>query len=64
VIAPDLRGFGASTHAAHGYDAANLAIDAEALLDALGETQAAVVAIDAGVPARVPARPAPPRPRT
>jgi pimeloyl-ACP methyl ester carboxylesterase len=50
VIAPDLRGFGASTHAAHGYDAANLAIDAEALLDALGETQAAVVAIDAGVP--------------
>jgi pimeloyl-ACP methyl ester carboxylesterase len=50
VIAPDLRGFGASTRAAHGYDAATLAADAEALLGALGETQAAVVAIDAGAP--------------
>ena len=50
VIAPDLRGLGASTHATHGYDAATLATDAEALLDVLGETQAAVVAIDAGVP--------------
>ncbi|MFJ7591316.1 alpha/beta fold hydrolase [Streptomyces sp. NPDC097617] len=50
VIAPDLRGFGASTRAADGYDAATLAADAEALLDALGERSAAVVAIDAGVP--------------
>jgi pimeloyl-ACP methyl ester carboxylesterase len=50
VLAPDLRGLGASTHAAHGYDAATLAADAEALLNALGETQVAVVAIDAGVP--------------
>jgi alpha-beta hydrolase superfamily lysophospholipase len=39
VIAPDLRGFGASTRAANGYDAATLATDAEALLGALGETR-------------------------
>ncbi|MGW7006043.1 alpha/beta fold hydrolase [Streptomyces sp. NPDC054933] len=50
VIAPDLRGLGASTRAAKGYDAANLAADAEGLLAALGETSAAVVAIDAGTP--------------
>jgi pimeloyl-ACP methyl ester carboxylesterase len=48
VIAPDLRGLGASARAAEGYDADNLATDAEALLDALGETSAAVVGIDAG----------------
>ncbi|WP_399084103.1 alpha/beta fold hydrolase [Streptomyces sp. BBFR2] len=50
VIAPDLRGFGAGTRAAGGYDAATLAADAEALLAALGERSAAVVALDAGVP--------------
>ncbi|MGW0909501.1 alpha/beta hydrolase [Streptomyces sp. NPDC002853] len=48
VIAPDLRGFGASTRALEGYDAGTLAADAEGLLDALGEPSAAVVAIDAG----------------
>ncbi|MFG3254824.1 alpha/beta hydrolase [Streptomyces sp. NPDC048172] len=50
VIAPDLRGFGASTRAAGGYDAATLAADAEALLGALGVRSAAVAALDAGVP--------------
>ncbi|MGW5642148.1 alpha/beta fold hydrolase [Saccharopolyspora sp. NPDC003752] len=50
VIAPDLRGLGASTRAADGYDAGTLAADAEALLDALGEKTAAVVGIDAGTP--------------
>ncbi|GGP55572.1 alpha/beta fold hydrolase [Saccharothrix coeruleofusca] len=49
VIAPDLRGFGASARAVEGYDAGTLAADAEALLDALGESSAAVVGIDAGV---------------
>ncbi|MGW4092442.1 alpha/beta fold hydrolase [Nocardia sp. NPDC004750] len=50
VIAPDLRGLGASTRAADGYDAGNLAVDAAGLLDALGEPTAAVVGIDAGTP--------------
>ncbi|WP_328399882.1 alpha/beta fold hydrolase [Nocardia sp. NBC_00403] len=50
VIAPDLRGLGASTRAQDGYDAGTLATDAEGLLDALGETSASVVAIDAGAP--------------
>jgi pimeloyl-ACP methyl ester carboxylesterase len=50
VIAPDLRGLGASTRAADGYDAGTLATDAEALLDAVGETSAAVIGIDAGTP--------------
>ncbi|WP_236796575.1 alpha/beta fold hydrolase [Amycolatopsis sp. GM8] len=50
VIAPDLRGFGASTRAAEGYDAGTLAADAEGILDALAEPTAAVVAIDAGTP--------------
>nr|WSW71033.1 alpha/beta hydrolase [Streptomyces sp. NBC_00995] len=49
VIAPDLRGFGASERAVDGYDAGTLAADVEGLLHALGETSAAVVAIDAGV---------------
>lgn len=48
VIAPDLRGFGASARAIEGYDAGTLAADAEGLLDALGEPSAAVVGIDAG----------------
>ncbi|MFG2647905.1 alpha/beta fold hydrolase [Streptomyces sp. NPDC048436] len=50
VIAPDLRGLGASTPASGGYDADSLATDAEGLLDALGERSAAVVGIDAGTP--------------
>ncbi|ONF63397.1 alpha/beta fold hydrolase [Amycolatopsis keratiniphila] len=50
VIAPDLRGFGDSTRAADGYDAGTLASDVEGLLEALGEPNAAVVAIDAGTP--------------
>ncbi|MWK38790.1 alpha/beta fold hydrolase [Actinomadura sp. J1-007] len=50
VIAPDLRGLGATTRAADGYDAANLAADAEGVLDALGVPSAAVVGIDAGTP--------------
>lgn len=50
VIAPDMRGAGASTRAAGGYDAGTLACDAEALLDALGVRSAAVVGIDAGTP--------------
>ncbi|MEU7209911.1 alpha/beta hydrolase [Streptomyces sp. NPDC044989] len=50
VIAPDMRGAGASTRAAGGYDAGTLASDAEALLDALDVRSAAVVGIDAGTP--------------
>ena len=50
VIAPDLRGFGASGPAASGYDAGTLAEDAAALLAALGVSSAAVVAVDAGTP--------------
>ncbi|TWV30577.1 alpha/beta hydrolase [Streptomyces misionensis] len=50
VIAPDLRGFGASGRAATGYDAESLADDAAALLTALGVSSAAVVGIDAGTP--------------
>ncbi|MEU2337228.1 alpha/beta fold hydrolase [Streptomyces sp. NPDC013172] len=50
VIAPDLRGFGASGPAACGYDAGTLAEDAAALLAALGVSSAAVVAVDAGTP--------------
>ncbi|MEV7602971.1 alpha/beta hydrolase [Kitasatospora sp. NPDC089797] len=48
VIAPDLRGFGASGRPDHGYDAHTLARDAEALLTALHIPSAAVVGIDAG----------------
>ncbi|MFD7417461.1 alpha/beta fold hydrolase [Kitasatospora purpeofusca] len=48
VIAPDLRGLGASERAVDGYDAGTLAADAEGLLDALGEPSAAVVGLDAG----------------
>ncbi len=50
VIAPDLRGLGATTRADGGYDAGTLAADAEALLDALGEPTAVVAGIDAGAP--------------
>lgn len=50
VIAPDLRGLGGTTRAADGYDAENLATDAEQLLAALDVDSAAVVGIDAGTP--------------
>src|SRR5579875_2935684 len=50
VIAPDLRGLGASSRAATGYDAQTLADDAAGLLDALDEDTAAVAGIDAGAP--------------
>ncbi|MFA3837910.1 alpha/beta fold hydrolase [Streptomyces aureus] len=50
VIAPDMRGLGASERAAQGYDANTLAEDARALLGSLGLSSAAVVALDAGVP--------------
>jgi pimeloyl-ACP methyl ester carboxylesterase len=50
VVAPDLRGLGASDRAPSGYDAQNLAQDMIGLLDALGEASAAVVALDAGAP--------------
>ncbi|MFF4928369.1 alpha/beta fold hydrolase [Streptomyces griseofuscus] len=50
VIAPDLRGFGASGGATSGYDAGTLADDATTLLTALGVSRAAVVGIDAGTP--------------
>ncbi|EWM10629.1 alpha/beta fold hydrolase [Kutzneria sp. 744] len=53
VIAPDLRGCGASTHASDGYDAGTLADDITGILDALAESTAAVVAIDAGTPVAV-----------
>jgi pimeloyl-ACP methyl ester carboxylesterase len=48
VIAPDLRGLGASERAASGYRARDLAADLAGLLDALDEPAAAVVALDAG----------------
>lgn len=50
VIAPDLRGFGASSGTTSGYDAGTLAEDAAALLTTLGVSSAAVVGIDAGTP--------------
>ncbi|MEU1296857.1 alpha/beta hydrolase [Streptomyces sp. NPDC005840] len=48
VIAPDLRGFGASGRADSGYDAGTLAEDAASLLAALGVSSASVVGIDVG----------------
>jgi pimeloyl-ACP methyl ester carboxylesterase len=48
VIAPDLRGLGATGRPGEGYDAGTLADDAAALLDALGEPSAAVAGIDFG----------------
>jgi pimeloyl-ACP methyl ester carboxylesterase len=53
VIAPDLRGFGASTRAPEGYDAGTLADDLAGILNALGAPEAAVVGIDAGAPVAV-----------
>ncbi|MBF6173975.1 alpha/beta fold hydrolase [Nocardia blacklockiae] len=51
VIAPDLRGLGGTERPDGGYDAGTLATDAAALLAALGERRAAVVAIDLATPA-------------
>ncbi|GAA3565958.1 alpha/beta hydrolase [Amycolatopsis ultiminotia] len=51
VVAPDLRGLGASSRPEGGFDAATIGGDLEALLDALSEPDAAVVAIDLSVPA-------------
>lgn len=50
VIAPDLRGLGASSRAASGYDLHTLADDLATLLDALGQTGALVAGIDLGAP--------------
>ena len=48
VIAPDQRGIGRSTAATDGYDAANLANDVVALVDALGYGRFAAVGHDTG----------------
>jgi pimeloyl-ACP methyl ester carboxylesterase len=50
VIAPDLRGLGASSKASGGYDAGTLADDADGILDVLGESAVDVVGIDLGAP--------------
>lgn len=49
VIAPDLRGLGASAREERGYDLHTLVDDATGLLDALGLQTAGVVGIDLGV---------------
>lgn len=50
LIAPDLRGLGASGRAEGGYDAASLADDAAGLLEALDAGPATVIGIDVGTP--------------
>jgi pimeloyl-ACP methyl ester carboxylesterase len=50
VIAPDLRGLGATSRPVEGYDLHTLADDAAALLDALDAPRAGVVGIDLGAP--------------
>jgi pimeloyl-ACP methyl ester carboxylesterase len=50
VIAPDLRGLGASVREQNGYDVGALAADMLGLLDSLGEPTASVVALDLGAP--------------
>ncbi|MBB4683300.1 alpha/beta fold hydrolase [Amycolatopsis jiangsuensis] len=50
VLAPDLRGLGASSPGEAGFDAGTIATDLGGLLDALSEPDAAVVAIDLAVP--------------
>ncbi|VEI18964.1 Soluble epoxide hydrolase [Serratia plymuthica] len=49
VIAPDLRGLGASAREESGYDLHTLADDAAGILDALGLQTAGIVGIDLGV---------------
>ncbi len=51
VIAPDLRGLGASSAPDDRYDAAAIAADVTGLLDALDVPAAALMALDASVPA-------------
>jgi pimeloyl-ACP methyl ester carboxylesterase len=48
VVAPDLRGFGASDKPPRGYDLPTAAADAAAVVRALGETEAVVVGSDWG----------------
>lgn len=50
VIAPDLRGLGASDRPAPAYDAGQVAADVVALLDARGLERADLVGLDLGVP--------------
>ncbi|GAB3384058.1 alpha/beta fold hydrolase [Amycolatopsis echigonensis] len=49
VLAPDLRGLGASSRPESGFDAGTVVADVTSLLDALGEPDADVVAIDLSV---------------
>ncbi|HEX7309210.1 alpha/beta hydrolase [Lentzea sp.] len=49
VVAPDLRGLGASSRPDAGYSAGEVSADVIGLLDALGVERADVVAIDLGV---------------
>ncbi|MEU6558167.1 alpha/beta fold hydrolase [Nocardia nova] len=51
VFAPDLRGFGDSSRPADGYDAASISGDILGLLDHFGLDRAALMALDASVPA-------------
>jgi pimeloyl-ACP methyl ester carboxylesterase len=48
VVAPDLRGYGASDKPPRGYDLPTAAADAAAVIRALGETEAVVVGSDWG----------------
>ena len=48
VVAPDLRGYGASDKPPRGYDLPTAAADAAAVIRALGETEAVVVGADWG----------------
>ncbi|MGY5885192.1 alpha/beta fold hydrolase [Modestobacter lacusdianchii] len=48
VVAPDLRGYGASDKPPRGYDLPTAAADAAAVVRALGETEAVVVGADWG----------------
>ncbi|WP_138734628.1 alpha/beta fold hydrolase [Modestobacter excelsi] len=48
VVAPDLRGYGASDKPPRGYDLPTAAADAAAVIRALGETDAVVVGADWG----------------
>ena len=49
VVAPDLRGFGASDKPEDGYDKKTLAVDMHALAEALGMPRVAVVGHDIGL---------------
>ena len=49
VIAPDLRGFGQSSKADHGYDKRTMAQDVHALVTTLGHRRAKIVGHDIGL---------------